>query len=135
MKAKAKNLVAIFAAALALLMSVVLFAACGDGNSGSDPVGTYKFSSMTMGEETYKVGDEIPGLGQKFDENYLTIELKEDNTFTMSVMGIPGGEEGTWELDGKTLTLTAGESPMECTLSGGTITMEDDSGATIKLKK
>ena len=132
MKAKAKNLVAIFAAALALLMSVVLFAACGD----SDPVGTYKFSSMTAGGETYKVGDEIPELGQKFDENYLTIELKEDKTFTMSMMGIP--EEGTWELDGKTLTLTftyAAEAPEECTLSGGTITMEDDSGATVKLKK
>ena len=132
MKAKAKNLVAIFAAALALLMSVVLFAACGD----SDPVGTYKFSSMTAGGETYKVGDEVPMLG-KIDENYMTIELKEDNTVTMSTMGESSGE-GTWELDGKTLTLTftyAAEAPEECTLSGGTITMEDDSGATVKLKK
>ena len=41
---------------------------------------------------------------------------------------------GRRELDGKMLTLTVAGESMECTLSGGTITVEED-GATLELKK
>lgn len=125
MKAKVRNLAAVAAAVVALILSVVLFAAC----SGSAE-GTYKFSSMTMGEETVEAGDEF--MGTTFSEDYMTIELKEDGTAVLTTMGID--TEVTWELDGKTLTLTIAGTEMECTLSGGTISMEQD-GASIELKK
>ena len=125
MKAKVRNLAAVAAAVVALILSAVLFAACGGSAAG-----TYKFSSMTMGEETVEAGDEF--MGMTIDDDYMTIELKEDGTAVMTTMGVDS--EGTWELDGKTLTLTVGATPMECTLSGGTITLEQD-GATLELKK
>lgn len=125
MKAKVRNLAAVAAAVVALILSAVLFAAC----SGS-ATGTYKFSSMTMGSETVEAGDEF--MGMTFSEDYMTIELKEDGTAVLTTMGVD--TEGTWKLDGKTLTLTFEGISTECTLSGGTITMEQD-GVTTELKK
>lgn len=125
MKTKVRNLAAVAAAVLALILSVVLFAACGGSAAG-----TYKFSSMTMGDETVEAGEEF--MGVTIGEDYMTIELKEDGTAVVSTMGVE--TEGAWELDGKTLTLTVAGESMECTLSGGTITVEED-GATLELKK
>ncbi len=79
-----------------LLCFCFLFAGCGS------VAGTYKFKSMEVMGVEYKVGDSMMGIGE-LKEDYMVVELKEDNTATFD------GEECTWEeKDGK-IVLSVGE--------------------------
>lgn len=134
MKAKMKHLTALLAAILALVLGVVLFAACDSGVEG-----TYKFYSMTEGDQTIKVGDEVEGV--TLSEDYMTIEIKSDGTFTISIKNLASGESrgqsGTWETnaeDAGKIDLTVDGETITVSVSGGTLTMDMD-GATATLKK
>ena len=121
-----KKIVAIVSSLVLVLAMGIMLAACS-----SNPVGTYKFDSMsvTINGETkdLKVGDELYP-GSKLTEDYMVYELKEDNTYTVSV----GGNEtmtGKWEQDGSTIKFKAGDTEVgSAKLSGNKLTIEQKDG-------
>lgn len=121
-----------FLAAVVFAVLLVCMAACSTGITG-----TYKFSSMSMNQGglsvEVKAGEEF--MGVTITEEAYSLTVNEDNTWTMTVnMGEVFTQNGTWEeKDGKYLFSAEGES-MEVTLSGNTLTFEQD-GAKIVLKK
>lgn len=121
-----------FLAAVVFAVLLVCMAACSTGITG-----TYKFSSMSMNQGglsvEVKAGEEF--MGVKITEEAYSLTVNEDNTWTMKVnVGEEFTQSGTWEeKDGKYLFSAEGES-MEVTLSGNTLTFEQD-GAKIVLKK
>ncbi len=135
-----KKIIATVASALALVLLVVCFAACSSG-----PEGTYKFSKMTITSGgktiTYEAGQEVDGV--KYSEDMYVLELKSDNTYTLTAKFDPEDEPetqtGTWsEKDGKiVLTEKQGdkEYSVNATLDGDTITVEAGDNSTIVLKK
>lgn len=121
-----------FLAAVVFAVLLVCMAACSTGITG-----TYKFSSMSMNQGglslEVKAGEEF--MGVTITEEAYSLTVNEDNTWTMKVnVGEDFTQSGTWEeKDGKYLFSTEGKS-MEVTLSGNTLTFEQD-GAKIVLKK
>jgi outer membrane lipoprotein-sorting protein len=125
---------------ISLILVTLLVAALFVGCSKSDPVGTYKIDmdSMikAMKEETDELKDksdeEIKELMKQFgmSEDAFGLEIKDDGKFTLEYAGEK--EEGTWKLDGSTLTLTVDNDPLECDYEDGKITMDmGDSGTTL----
>ncbi len=125
-----KKLVATISAVVTTVLMCVLLAAC----SGSI-VGTYKFSSMSMTapgmEINVKAGEEY--MGTTLKEDYIVLEVKEDNTFTMTTAGAEA-VNGEWrEEDGKYILTVAGED-QTVTLKGNELTMEmSQSGMSSKV--
>ncbi len=121
-----------FLAAVVFAVLLVCMAACSTGITG-----TYKFSSMSMNQGglslQVKAGEEF--MGVTITEEAYSLTVNEDNTWTMKVnVGEEFTQSGTWEeKDGKYLFSAEGKS-MEVTLSGNTLTFEQD-GAKIVLKK
>lgn len=121
-----------FLAAVVFAVLLVCMAACSTGITG-----TYKFSSMSMNQGglsvEVKAGEEF--MGVTITEEAYSLTVNEDNTWTMKVnVGEEFTQSGTWEeKDGKYVFSAEGES-MEVTLSGNTLTFEQD-GAKIVLKK
>ena len=71
------------------------------------------------------------------EDTALTLEIKEDGKFVLDMTAFDESmsEEGTWEeKDGK-LTLTADEVPVEASLDGDTITIEEDGSKMVFKKK
>lgn len=103
---------------VALVVCVCCLAACGGSVEGK-----YKFYSITIGEKTYKAGDEID-LGitsMKIGKDFMELELKSDGTCSMksSMSSTVAGEEaeaevGTWKKDendaNKIIVTVAGEN-------------------------
>ncbi len=83
-------------------------------------------------EINVKVGDKLMGVVE-LTEDYMVLEIKEDNTFTMTAMG-EKGESGTWKQDGGKVVLTVDGEDMTVDLSGSSITFEQE-GMKIVLKK
>lgn len=121
-----------FLAAVVFAVLLVCMAACSTGITG-----TYKFSSMSMNQGglsvEVKAGEEF--MGVTITEEAYSLTVNEDNTWTMKVnVGEEFTQSGTWEeKDGKYLFSAEGKN-MEVTLSGNTLTFEQD-GAKIVLKK
>ncbi len=121
-----------FLAAVVFAVLLVCMAACSTGITG-----TYKFSSMSMNQGglslEVKAGEEF--MGVTITEEAYSLTVNKDNTWTMKVnVGEEFTQSGTWEeKDGKYLFSAEGKS-MEVTLSGNTLTFEQD-GAKIVLKK
>ena len=121
-----------FLAAVVFAVLLVCMAACSTGITG-----TYKFSSMSMNQGglslEVKAGEEF--MGVTITEEAYSLTVNEDNSWTMKVnVGEDFTQSGTWEeKDGKYLFSAEGKS-MEVTLSGNTLTFEQD-GAKIVLKK
>ena len=122
---KKRMVLAVVSLISALILGVML-AACS-----TSVVGTYKFVSTVTtvnGEvtEEVKVGDTQGGLTVTAD--FMVIELKEDNTFTMTQVGYE--QTGTWEQDGNkiTLTITGISEKGELTVSGNTLTITTSYG-------
>lgn len=91
-------------AAIAAVVLAISFAACGNA------AGTYKFSSMEVDMGGMKVSV-IAGetfMGMTITEDAFVLELKDDNTWTMSVNfgGATDVTEGEWSAEGSTVTLT-----------------------------
>ncbi len=129
-----KKLMATISAVIATALMCVLIAACSSGSF----TGTYKFSSMSMSGNgmnmNLKVGEEY--MGVSLTEDYVILEVKEDNTFTMTTAGQE--QSGTWkEEDGKYVLTMDGED-QTATLKGKELTLESSEGgmnAKIILKK
>ena len=91
-------------AAIAAIVLAISFAACGNA------AGTYKFSSMEvdMGGMKVSVTAGEAFMGMTITEDAFVLELKDDNTWTMSVNfgGTTDVTEGEWSAEGSTVTLT-----------------------------
>lgn len=91
-------------AAIAAVVLAISFAACGNA------AGTYKFSSMEvdMGGMKVSVTAGEAFMGMTITEDAFVLELKDDNTWTMSVNfgGATDVTEGEWSAEGSTVTLT-----------------------------
>ena len=91
-------------AAIAAVVLAISFAACGNA------AGTYKFSSMEvdMGGMKVSVTAGEAFMGMTITEDAFVLELKDDNTWTMSVNfgGTTDVTEGEWSAEGSTVTLT-----------------------------
>ena len=116
-----------------MVVSVFALVACG-----SSKAGVYKFYSMKVEEAgvsmELKAGEQWM-LGITLSEDFMTVELKEDGTVTVSTMGVT--TTGTWveneEDSGKIDITIAGETETwEC--NGKELRMEED-GNKITLKK
>lgn len=118
--------------AIIIVMGALGIVACGE-----ETVGTYKFSSLSVGDNTYKVGDVYEEAGtEPLTKDFYTLELKSDGTATLSS---PQGEPitGKWtasEDDENQITLTSGETTVTLTKSGNTLTFSQN-GVTVLLSK
>lgn len=100
--------------------------------------GTYKFKSMSMTSGgisiNYEVGKEYNGV--TINEDAITLVVKEDNTFTMSMnmMGQSANQDGTWEeVDGKYYFSADGEK-FEVKRDGNKVIFAQN-GAEVVLQK
>lgn len=131
------------AKAATLMMALVLvfsFAGCGGGKSkaiGSYELETIEAEGMTINMEdllSLAAGAGVEGVDE---DTALTLEIKEDGKFVLDMTAFDASmsEEGTWEeKDGK-LTLTADDVPVEASLDGDTITIEEDGSKMVFKKK
>ena len=114
---------------LALLMTLVMIfslAACGgSGGSGGgeSAAGTYNLTKMSSGGEEISMEEmsEIAGM-----DVGMTLELTEDNKFTMDMGVLGDGEKvsGTWKMDGDSLILSAEGDELSVTYDGKTIVLD-----------
>ena len=118
------------ASVLALIVGLCCLAACGGGVEG-----TYKFYSMTVGEQTVKAGEEMGGV--TISKDYMVLELKKDGNCTVK-SAMAGGQEqsGTWKkndedenkievtVDGETLTFTKDGNKLEASMEGTVIVLK-----------
>ena len=124
---------------ISLILVTLLVAALFVGCSKSDPVGTYKIDMDSMIEATKKESDKAKDMSNEeikdllktigMTEDSMSLEIKDDGKFTLEYAG--DKEEGTWKLDGSTLTLTVDNDPLECDYEDGKITMDVGSGTTL----
>lgn len=128
-----KKVLAAIISSLAIAALCICMSACSTGITGTWKF--YKASGNVSGMEiNYEVGTEITG-GVKITEDFIVLTINEDNTFEMK-MAMMGDEtqKGTWEQkDGKYYLIVDDES-VEVTLSGKTLTFEQD-GMKLELKK
>lgn len=131
-----KRIVAALVAMVAVFVLALSLTACS-----TSFVGTYKFKSMSYTEGgiqmNLEAGQEFM-MGITITEDFYVLEIKEDNTCTMSVMAGSETIEGTWTAEGKTLKIELDGEIQEATLSGKTLTMHmdmDGTNATITFKK
>lgn len=119
---------------ISLLLVALLVAALFVGCSKSDPVGTYKIDMDSLIEASKEESDEFKDKSNEeikdllkqagISEDSFGLEIKDDGKFTLEYAG--DKEEGTWKLDGSTLTLTFDNEPLECDYEDGKITMESE---------
>lgn len=129
-----KKLATMISAIISTVLLCVLISAC----SNASFVGTWKFSSMSMSGSgmsiEMKVGEDY--MGVTITEDYVVLEVNEDNTFTMTT----AGEEvsGTWKEEGGKYVLTIDGEDQTATISGNELTLEnreEGMSAKIVLKK
>ena len=111
---------------LALTLCAAMLAACGGGKGLS---GKYKLTSMTEDGVTV-VESGFAEWGFSADEFYL--EFLDGTKFKMVMIGET--HEGTYKLDGKTLSLTVDGDKTEAKIDGSKITLEE-SGSTMIFEK
>lgn len=114
---------------LALLMTLAMIfslAACGDSGGsggGESAAGTYNLTKMSSGGEEISMEEmsEIAGMDVS-----MTLELTEDNKFTMDMGVLGDGEKvsGTWKMDGDSLILSAEGDELSVTYDGKTIVLD-----------
>ena len=125
-----------------ILMGLILCVCFLFGGCSEEGIaGTYKFSKMTYVEYGVQVeieaGKEYMGM-MTISEDYITLTLNEDGT---AVFKMTEGEEtemntGTWEkMDGETIKVTFNGESETYKYSENTITVEEEDGTKIILKK
>lgn len=126
-----KKVLAAVVSTLAIVALCVCMSACSTSITG-----TWKFhkaSGSAGGTEiNIEAGKEY--MGVTISEDYIVLDINEDNTCKMSMGGGTSTMEGTWEQkDGKYYITFEGES-VEMTLNGKTLTFEQE-GMKLELKK
>lgn len=118
------------------VVMVFAFAACGGSKSLE---GKWTITSMMMGDQDYLqlAKDMAEATGEEFNvDEMVFIEFEKDGNFTISLDG--EAEDGTYEVDGKTVTMTINDEPQKATLDGDTLTLdlnEDDVEMTMVFSK
>lgn len=108
---------------LVILAMIVGLAACGSGGGGKNPAGTYNLIKMNSGGEEMNVAELAELFGMEID---ITLELKDDNSFTLDLGFLADGEStsGTWKMDGDSLILSAEGEDATTTYDGKTIVLD-----------
>ena len=114
MKKTAKTVVVL---ALVALMALALVA-CGGGSNGIEGTSWGLAGGKAAGIEVSK--DQLTTvIGDTAD---MSFSFKAGGKFTMDAGGL--SEEGTYKLDGNTLTMESGGSEMTASIDGNRMTME-----------
>lgn len=115
-----------------LALTCLALVACGGSHEG-----VYKFKSLTMTagdqSQTYNVGDTSP-WGDVLSADSNVMELKADGTVvaTSIVDDETMTQNGTYTIDGETISITIEGSTTEATIKNGTITVTNSySGTTM----
>ncbi len=114
---------------LAMILTVLTLAACG-GSKISPVVGNWKATTVSVSGVSVDVDEYLKQSGN--EDVKMEMVLEKDNTMSINMAGQPG--EGTWKLDGSTLTLTIDGDSLDTTYEDGKITM-DLSGVSMTLEK
>ena len=121
-----KKTMAIF---LVVIISVSMLVGCGGGQTGK-----YYLKSMTM------MGVEMPiealaAFG--IDASKMYLELRSGGKFVMSMEGFgeEAQKEGTYTINGKTITLTADGETVTGTIEGKKITISQEGEKVVFEKK
>ena len=118
---------------LAVVMVLAVFTACGsNGEDSADNsvVGTWKATQVEAAGVQVSLEDFAQSTGT---ELAISIELRADGTFSMSMNDEVQGE-GTYEVKGNTVALTADGATLNATLEDGKMTI-DASGSKVILEK
>ena len=103
---------------LALLVMLIPFSILLSGCTQPNYVGEWKLSYIKMGEEKFEIGELTEGI--VVSEDFLTLNIKSDGTFSMSTL--LGGEiefNGTWEKSNGKAILTAEDQSVEVLIVKG----------------
>lgn len=114
---------------LAMILTVLTLAACG-GSKISPVVGNWKATTVSVSGVSVDVDEYLKQSGN--EDVKMEMVLEKDNTMSINMAGQSG--EGTWKLDGSTLTLTIDGDSLDTTYEDGKITM-DLSGVSMTLEK
>ena len=114
---------------LAMILTVLTLAACG-GSEISPVVGNWKATTVSVSGVSVDVDEYLKQSGN--EDVKMEMVLEKDNTMSINMAGQTG--EGTWKLDGSTLTLTIDGDSLDTTYEDGKITM-DLSGVSMTLEK
>ncbi|MEI3176674.1 MULTISPECIES: lipocalin-like domain-containing protein [unclassified Candidatus Paralachnospira] len=114
---------------LAMILTVLTLAACG-GSKISPVVGNWKATTVSVSGVSVDVDEYLKQSGN--EDVKMEMVLEKDNTMSINMAGQTG--EGTWKLDGSTLTLTIDGDSLDTTYEDGKITM-DLSGVSMTLEK
>ena len=116
---------------LTILLSALLCLACvGMVACGNDAEGTYKFKSMTMGGQTFNIGDVAPWGDEELtaDSNQIVLEKDGVAKAVSVVAGHTENQTGTWTLDGENISITIEGMTQSGTLKDGVITLTISAG-------
>ena len=114
---------------LAMILTVLTLAACG-GSKISPVVGNWKATTVSVSGVSVDVDEYLKQSGN--EDVKMEMVLEKDNTMSINMAGQTG--EGTWKLDGSTLTRTLDGDSLDTTYEDGKITM-DLSGVSMTLEK
>lgn len=122
-KMNMKKRVLAFLMTLAMIFSLAACGGSGGSGGGESPAGTYNLTKMSSGGEEISMEEmsEIAGM-----DVGMTLELTEDNKFTMD-MGVLGDGEnvsGTWKMEGDSLILSAEGDELSVDYDGKTIVLD-----------
>ena len=104
---------------LAMILTVLTLAACG-GSKISPVVGNWKATTVSVSGVSVDVDEYLKQSGN--EDVKMEMVLEKDNTMSINMAGQTG--EGTWKLDGSTLTLTIDGDSLDTTYEDGKITMD-----------
>lgn len=114
----------------AMVMAMALITGCGDKkDSASEIVGTWKVSSVETAGVSVDFEEYAKSLGQSADSVVMEIEVKEDNTFSINIMGQK--TDGTWEEKNDKYIMTLGGADQEITIKDGKMSFEEKASGTI----
>lgn len=115
---------------MAMLMVMMMIALAACGKKTDKFVGLWKAATVETGGVSVDFEEYAKQLGQDIT---MTIDVKEDNTLTMSIMEETA--DGTWEAkDGKYLVTVDGEE-QELTMENDELIIEDESFGKVVFKK
>lgn len=107
-----------------LALTCLSLVACGNPNEG-----TYNFKSITMtvGDttNTFNIGDTAPWGDDVLAADSNVLELKANGVMSSSskVEGTTTSQEGTYTIEGETISMTVDDTTMTGTIKDGIITI------------
>lgn len=104
----------------------------GDNTQNAQVSGTYKFYSISNGEETYYIGDSTPD-GDLLNSDFMVITFNGDGTCVLTYNG--ESASGTWEAGGNFVVLTNDRGVILTARVNGTVLEFKQDGLTMTLRK